>query len=394
MGPRPAPSILRRAGAALVAAAALTAGMPHPARAAPVGPSAPLQLTLPAPTGPYAVGTVALHLVDRSRPDPWAGPGRHRELMVSVWYPARHTERYPRAPWLPPGAAAAVLAAEGVEPGSVNVPLTHGHDGAPVRRRGRLPVVVYSPGNDAVRSANTIVVEELASRGYLVVTIDHTYDGVVEFPDGRVVTPVPDGPGSAQMHRLRVGDTRFVLAAMAAVDAGHNPDAEHRSLPAGLAGAFDLRSVGMFGTSAGGATTAAAMFEDPRIRAGLSLDGPVTGPVVKAGLNRPFMLIEAKINRRDYPDLAEFWSRLRGWRLNLGVTGAAHLSYSDYEALVPQLAPVLGLNIEEQIGVLDPGRGIAVQQAYPRAFFDQHLRRRGHLLDGPSPDFPEVRFIP
>jgi hypothetical protein len=30
----------------------------------------------------------------------------------------------------------------------------------------------------------------------------------------------------------------------------------------------------------------------------------------------------------------------------------------------------------------------------PRAFFDLHLRgRRGPLLDGPSPAFPEVAFI-
>jgi hypothetical protein len=28
------------------------------------------------------------------------------------------------------------------------------------------------------------------------------------------------------------------------------------------------------------------------------------------------------------------------------------------------------------------------------AFFDRHLRHRGHLLDAQSPAFPEVRFIP
>jgi hypothetical protein len=39
-----------------------------------------------------------------------------------------------------------------------------------------------------------------------------------------------------------------------------------------------------------------------------------------------------------------------------------------------------------------PGQG--PQQAYPLAFFDQHLRRnQGHLLDGPSETFPEVRYL-
>lgn len=47
------------------------------------------------------------------------------------------------------------------------------------------------------------------------------------------------------------------------------------------------------------------------------------------------------------------------------------------------------------IGTLDPARALRIQQAHPLAFFDLHLRgRRGHLLDGPSANFPEVKFIP
>ena len=44
---------------------------PHlaPTRLAPLRQLAPLRL--PAPTGRYQVGTVALHLIDRSRPNPW-----------------------------------------------------------------------------------------------------------------------------------------------------------------------------------------------------------------------------------------------------------------------------------------------------------------------------------
>jgi hypothetical protein len=46
------------------------------------------------------------------------------------------------------------------------------------------------------------------------------------------------------------------------------------------------------------------------------------------------------------------------------------------------------------IGTLNPARAVKIQQAYPLAFFDFHLRgRRSHLLDGPNPAFPEIRFI-
>lgn len=73
----------RLIGAALAVGVAAPIGLAGRASAAPAAPG-PVRLTLPPPTGPYPVGTVALHLVDRSRPDPLAGPGRHRELMVGV----------------------------------------------------------------------------------------------------------------------------------------------------------------------------------------------------------------------------------------------------------------------------------------------------------------------
>ncbi|MBE1582694.1 alpha/beta hydrolase family protein [Nonomuraea angiospora] len=362
--------------------------------------AAPPQLTLPAPTGPCPLGTVSLHLVDRSRKDPFAGAGHDRELMISLTYPARKVAAYPVAPWLPPKAAAQYLRQEGLPPGAVLLPQTHGHEGAPAdRREGRLPVVLYSPGNDSFRSANTVVVEELASRGYVVATIDHTYDGLVEFPDGRVVPPAPDGGKTGRViYEQRIADTRFVLDQLAVVNRGGNPDAEHRKLPKGLRGLLDLDRVGMFGYSAGGPTVASAMVEDRRIKAGLAMDGPVAGPVVTAGLDRPYMLMTATKAVRDrIPDLATFWSNLKGWKLNIRTEGVEHVSYGDLEMIAPQVASLLKwtpAQLAEQIGTLAPERGEAVQRAYPLAFFERNLRGRGHLLDGPSPRFPEVTFIP
>jgi len=47
------------------------------------------------------------------------------------------------------------------------------------------------------------------------------------------------------------------------------------------------------------------------------------------------------------------------------------------------------------IGTIDPDRSIAAQRAYIAAFLDLHVRHLDtHLLDGPSPAFPEVQFIP
>ncbi|HEX8629373.1 MAG TPA: hypothetical protein VF755_14500 [Catenuloplanes sp.] len=383
-----------RAGAGVVLAAVLltTAVLPDPPAAATGG--GPVQLTLPAPTGAHPVGTVALHLVDRTRHDPWITPGAVRELMVSLWYPARNTRNHPRAGWLPPAAAAHFAARNALPPGAFRLPDTHGLEGAPVdRRAGRLPVILFSPGSYAARSSNTVVVEELASRGYLVVTIDHTHDAEqVEFPGGRVETnTMPrETPGADQV-AVRAADVRFVLDQLTLLNAGRNPDAGHRRLPTGLCGALDLGRVGMFGSSMGGATTATTMLTDRRIRAGLSLDGPVFGDVVTAGLDRPFLLMDATVWAK-FPGLTTFWSHLRGWRLNLRLSDAGHLSYSDFAVLIPQIARVkpVPAPVLAEIGAIAPARAVAVQRAYPVAFFDLHLRHRGRLLGGPSPLFPEV----
>ncbi|GAB3829262.1 alpha/beta hydrolase family protein [Dactylosporangium cerinum] len=372
--------------AALAVATAAPIGFADGSWAAPVA-AGPVRLVLPGPTGPHPVGTVPLHLVDRSR------PGQPRELMSSVWYPARDVGRYPPAPWMPPAVLRTLLAATGFDADVVAAPFTAGHLGAPVRRwAGRLPVVVFSHGAHGHRAENTVVVQELASHGYVVVTVDHTDDAFSEFPDGRVIVPDPDrGLGPADF----ADDIRFVLDRIADLAAGVNPDAGDRPLPAGLRGAPDLRRIGMFGWSKGATATALVMHADRRVRAGLALDGPMQ-PAITTDLDRPFMLMTAEFTRAAEPSVAEFWSHLRGWRRNLQAIGAVHSSYGDYQTLMPQLAVLVGMGDEELrawIGTLDPVRAVRIQQAYPMAFFDLHLRRRGHLLDRPSPAFPEVTVI-
>ena len=379
-----------------VLAAALAAGVTVPigitGRAEAAGPA---RMLLPRPAGPFPVGTVALRLADRSRPDPVAGPGHFRELMVSLWYPARDVAGHPRAEWMAAAPLRALLAANEFPPDAVASPLTAGHLGAPVRRAdGPLPVVVYSHEAHDQRADTTIIVQELASHGYLVVTVDHTYDAFVQWPDGRLTVPLDEPALGAPDF---AADIPFVLDTVGALAAGHNPDADRRPLPAGLRGAPDPRRIGMFGTSKGGTATALTMLADPRVRAGLILDGPME-PLVETDLDRPVMMMTEEFSRAAEPPVAQFWSHLTGWRLNVQARGGKHNAYDDYEIILPQLAVATGMSdaeLRDWIGTLDPARAVRIQQAYPLAFFDQHLRhRRQRLLDGPSRAFPEVEFIP
>ncbi|GAB7031471.1 hypothetical protein [Streptomyces platensis] len=103
-------SRLRRGAAALALAATLPLPLagaalaaPHGAEAAPaVAPASPAAATLhlPRPTGPYTVGRDTLHLTDKQRRDPWVPSAGARELMASLYYPARPGTGHHRAPYL------------------------------------------------------------------------------------------------------------------------------------------------------------------------------------------------------------------------------------------------------------------------------------------------------
>ncbi|WKX73550.1 hydrolase [Streptomyces sp. XD-27] len=354
-------------------------------------PQAPGQLTLPAPTGRYGVGTVDLHLRDAKRMDPWV-PGQQRELMVSLWYPATHTSRYP---------AALLPNSQQVLPGGVTLPTTAGHTGAPVARKaGKLPVLLYSPGGRGNRATGTALVQDLASRGYLVVTIDHTHDtGDVVFPGGRhEVSMLQPGTKSRDLIDVRAADSRFVVDQLAEIARGHNPDVEQKQLPHGLTQAVSTKRIGMFGASLGGGSVAAAMQADSRIDAGVNLDGQLFGSSVHQRLDRPYMLFSAERHNRDTDrSWARLWENLHGERLDLKLHGSGHNSFVDNQVLFPQAPGAFGLTppqLEQILGRIDPNRSIEVQRTYLAAFFDKHLRHRhSELLDGPSRHYPEVDFI-
>ncbi|WP_030243971.1 alpha/beta hydrolase family protein [Streptomyces sp. NRRL S-350] len=380
---------------------------------------------LPEPTGPYPIGTTALHLTDDAREDPWQ-PGRRRELMISLWYPtSRPAGPGDRAPYMEPAAGAHFGSAEGLarinygtEPGSTDWSgiRTHARQDAPALPGGRRPVVLYSPGLGDPRTWGTALVEDLASRGYVVVTVDHTYEASeVTFPDGGLAPSVfpgmlgqPDLDIGAVLRKAlgtRVDDTRFVLDQLAGL-------AGRPGLPAGLAGVLDLDRIGMVGQSAGGFTALQTMHDDPRIAAGINLDGQLHFPgpdghtgvflpsVAEDGLDRPFLLMgtgsEDSGAYSRQPGWNALWQHSTGWHADLTLTGSRHGSYTDAQSLLPQLARQGVLDAEQlrgDVGDIRPGRAELATRSYVASFFDRWLR--GHddrLLDGPSPRFPEMAY--
>ncbi|KUM96404.1 hydrolase [Streptomyces yokosukanensis] len=373
----------------------------HPAATLARGRGSALQLTLPAPSGRYSVGTFSQHLVDTSRTDPYVPGKRARELMVTYWYPAASTSGHAQAPWMPSTSGAHFLYSRGLSPQQVTVPQTAGHTLAPVATKlGKLPVLLYSTGLHSDRAMGTALAQDLASRGYLVVTVDHTHDAnEVEFPDGRLeVNTMPAGSHSSDTLNVRAADIRFVINQLGTIAKGGNPDVDHAKLPTGFSHAVDTSRIGMFGWSLGGAAVDTAMQLDHRIDAGANLDGQFFGSAPSKDLSRPFMLFSSgSHNRNNDSSWRKLWPHLKGYRVDIQLRGSKHLSFSDNEAMVPQEASLLGLSpaqLQQQYGTIDPDRAIKIQRVYLAAYFDQTLlHKHSTLLDGPAKSYPEISFV-
>ncbi|MDI5978963.1 hydrolase [Amycolatopsis magusensis] len=324
---------------------------------------------LPRPSGPHTPGRVALRLVDWSRPDPWVPDQPFRELMVSLWYPSAGGGRPAR--YLGQGAAA-TASTDDLDLTAIDL---HSVDGAAVLRGEKRPVLVFSPDLGSPRDFHTSLVEDLTSHGYVVVTIDHTYETAVDFPGGRIA-----GRRAAKQAHLeaRVEDVQTVLAKLTSLAEGRIPG--DGILPPWLGSVLDLGRLGVFGHGAGGGTTAEAMYRDIRLRAGVVLDGaplPSTG-----GHDRPILLLGSE--GAQTPEA--FWARHRGWKRELKVLGTTPLSFTDYEPLLP--------HDPARLGPTSPGRVVTATRTHLRAFFDLHLRRRPtRLFDGPLSRCPEVVVI-
>jgi len=325
------------------------AGLIEFASLQPVVATAPA--TLPAPSGPAAVGTDVVTLDDHAR--------AARRLILTRWYPAAgHTTNHPLATYAGPLLSSAL---------GLPTVRVHARVGAPPRR-ARLPVVLFSPGLGTPRVLYQSIAEDLASHGYLVVAVDHTGEAPMDLPDGRIALPSDSPePSIAAASATRLADMRLVLRHLNTMAAG--PRADRRRIAA-------------VGHSLGGSTAAALMRAESSIRAGVDMDGSIFGTASKRGVPRAFLVMLA--GRSADASIRGLLKHSHGPRLALEFAGFEHMSFSD----LPIIAPG-----GPGVGKTPSARDIIAQRAYLRAFLDRYvLGRRAPLLDGPSRRFPQVHI--
>ncbi|MET3804605.1 dienelactone hydrolase [Nakamurella sp. UYEF19] len=354
-----------------------------------------------------------VHLRDTERADPLDPKGGKRQLMVQLWYPTDATTG-PLAPYAPAGEAAALQKFYPVPAGAFTAK-TNSHLGAPLAGRDH-PVVFFHHGLCGSRTDSTIVAEDLASRGYVVVALGNTGESAgVEFPDGAVVGPTDpaycqagsdpfSAKGAKVLEKLlavRVADVRFVADQLAVIRSGKDPDVEGAPLPKGLGLGMDLTAMGIYGHSFGGGTAAAVAATDRRFVAGIDLDGFAIGPTATQGVGKPFLVVG--VQRHDTtldPSWKTFLPALaaeKAWHRWYSLQDSGHYRFIDLGGSIRRWG--LDKTLEKQdpttwaevFGNIDDATSQRINRTLVGGFFDQFLRGTPSAVLTDPTSLPDVR---
>jgi hypothetical protein len=380
---------------------------------------------LPVPRGKYAVARIGYDWIDRSRPEALSNiPNAHREIMVYVWYPAEKGRNNKPAEYLP-GVENLAKSSEVesmknfwddawdlVVSGRIE---TDTFEKSPVAEgKERFPLVVFSPGLGVPSTTYTTLIEEVVSHGYIVASIEPTYEVPVAFPDGRVVPfseaatgrnqPTPPNENREKfLHRMHAfdaphfdkwaADIRFTIDQVTSVNkAGNNA--------APFSGRVDLSSIAAWGHSFGGRAAPRACQLDQRIKAclnadGLGSDGPIFTYEGASLPSQPFLWMEVfhepptdaqlapyEITRKDWDknhqaQLAINEKELKecpgdSYHVTINLPGIEHSSFTDM--------PLIESTTKEEVD--NAVRSLGVIEDYTIAFLDRYLKQgKSELLD-------------
>jgi predicted dienelactone hydrolase len=358
--------------------------------------------SIPAPDGPYQVGTSIFELTDAARAELYSGKDEPRRFQIQVWYPSEPSSSDQQAHWM----NHAEVYSQAISQDILDLPpffldhlalarLPAYQDSEVAPTDSGYPVILFSHGWTGFNAQNTGQALQLASHGYIVVGIQHTYGAVVTvFEDGTVArynpTALPRGapdaiydPAADELAVQWAGDIGFALDFMTEQNDASTSRFFHT---------MDLSHVGVYGHSTGGGAAIQFCGTDERCTAVFGQDPflrPVSDEILERGVSQPafFMFSQRWNDDVDSLNNRQFKSFLENFKAALGavyIVGTAHYDFSDLP-LLSQLAPQLGLK-----GPIAGKRVIAIVDDYLLSFFDATLKGEASaLFEGPN-RYPEV----
>jgi predicted dienelactone hydrolase len=321
------------------------------------------QYKLPKITGKHTVNTVVYTYTDNNRVETFKNSGKNRKVTVEFWYPAD----------------------------------VH----------GRYPLVVFSPGSFGIRTSNSSTFRELASNGYIVCSIDHTYHSlfvkdtyenltmidksfmqeVIDINNG-----VYDEKTEYQLEqkwlKVRTDDMNFVIDTIINRSSDSKSDKVYQIV--------DNSKIGLIGHSLGGAACAQLGRERKDINAVINLDSDLFGEEIGVVNGQPV------INDKVYPvPLLSIYTDTMEKLMNsvtdpnsipqkrisatspnayeVYITGTNHMSLTDLPLVSPFLVNMIDTTIKKADGGHEANKYYVIETMNRLVldFFNHYLKGEG-----------------
>ncbi|AJY76809.1 alpha/beta hydrolase family protein [Paenibacillus beijingensis] len=349
------------------------------------------------PTGPYIVGCT--YLTYEYNPD--ENDDHKRMIPCLCFYPAKGIGEGELKKYV----------SESILPGTSGI-VTNSYMNAPIGD-GKHPLLLFSHGLGLFCEANTVQFEELASHGYIVLSIGHPGGGLYELPnsgilmldmekldadlkadDEKAMNILPDyttwvthGAGKTaniKEHREyynriidhlpgRVAHTEiWIKDSLVALDMVLNEAEQGSSM---LYNRVDKENVGAFGMSFGGSTALNLTHYSDIIKASANLDGLYYSPIWQEPIKKPIMLLQKDVRQLlTFPFLnAESNAYL------VTVKNSTHMNFTDYNELLAEnyISKTTVWNKEVELamlGEINPDRMESILNILLLDFFNKYLK--------------------
>jgi dienelactone hydrolase/multisubunit Na+/H+ antiporter MnhG subunit len=302
------------------------------------------------PDGSYEVNTVSYTLTDPNRVETFTETGKPRSVTIQFWYPKNATGQY--------------------------------------------PLTIFSHGAFGFRGSNTSTFEKLASNGYVVCSIDHTYHSfLTKQTDGKTIivnqqfindamaaqngtlTEKETYDLSHEWLKLRLADANFVLDDILSKTSKSDSDPVYHLI--------DRDKIGFFGHSLGGATAAELGRERSDIDAVIVIDGSMLGEEIDFRDGKtivrdtPYPIpILNMYNEAHYKEALKYADEYANMVVTKGaadskqvmIKGSGHLNFTGLPLFSPFLASLLGT------GEVDPRYCIETMDQIILDYFNYYLK--------------------
>jgi alpha-beta hydrolase superfamily lysophospholipase len=303
---------------------------------------------LPRPSGPLSVGRATLHVEDSTRPEP-GQPTLRRQIMVQAYFP---TEQSPgQAAYMPDAIASARVdehAFAGLFFANPRVIRTNSLDGAQPSSSRDSNLILFMPGAGQETAEYTSLLEDLASRGSIVLAMSPAGNAPVLDAGGRLVpaqASVYSAPEDSPEHLQAWGDAQ-VQAWAADADVAYVHTLAESFLSGVLAPGHPFMAIGH---SLGGAAALELCANAQGCLGAVDIDGWPFGDVTTTGLGKPVLVMQSEQAECD-EQCARADRELRSIVDSAGVDGTSqvypgfgHFDFSDHAVLYDPLLHAMGL---------------------------------------------------